>query len=104
MQHLLQKLAIATLLLSVVGCQNTPDRSYSSIRDAPLEPGQTTFQRQRASSSREFIPLGDAPLEPGETNFQRQRNEDGLPEPGQIMMEGPESSELIPEPGQTEMQ
>lgn len=56
------------------------------------------------SSDNRYRPNGDAPLEPGETTFQRQRTADAPPEPGQINMEGPQTSDDIPEPGQPEMQ
>lgn len=104
MRNRILNLIIITLFMSAAGCQSSSDRNYRTIGDAPLEPGQTTFQRQRVSSNRDYIPTGDAPLEPGETTFQRQRSDDGLPEPGQIMMEGAQSTDLLPEPGQTEMQ
>jgi len=55
------------------------------------------------SSDDQYRPTGDAPLEPGETTFQRQRTLDAPPEPGQINMERAQPSGDIPEPGQTDM-
>jgi len=56
------------------------------------------------SSDERYRPTGDAPIEPGETTFQRQRTSDAPPEPGQINMEGAQSSDDVPEPGQIDMQ
>jgi len=76
----MKRLVLATVSifsLAIAGCQSSDNR-YRSVGDAPLEPGETTFQRQRTA---------DAP-----------------PEPGQIEMEAPQASGDIPEPGQSEMQ
>ncbi|MDR6460501.1 hypothetical protein J2786_003635 [Chryseobacterium vietnamense] len=75
--------------------------------DAPLEPGQTVYQRQDSqprqtetrSENTNTIP------EPGQIEMKRDNdnNNDNIPEPGQTEMKTNDNNNNVPEPGQTEM-
>lgn len=82
---------IVVAACTLAGCKTTSYRSHGTYFAAPLEPGRTTFQRQR---------VADAPPEPGQTTFRRQQTFDAPPEPGQTTFQGQGNGDP-PEPGQT---
>lgn len=75
----------------LAGCKTTSYRSHGTYFAAPLEPGRTTFQRQR---------VADAPPAPGQTTFRGQQTFDAPPEPGQTTFQG-QGNDGPPEPDQT---
>lgn len=74
--------------------------AVASSYDAPLEPGQTVFQKQgtNGTNNNQNIP------EPGQNQMKQQNDDDDVPEPGQTEMKSKDDDDdNITEPGQTEM-
>lgn len=90
MKNLIKTSSALLLILTLSSCGSAP-----TTYDAPLEPGQTTFQTQGNNNQDNNIP------EPGQNQMQSQ-SDNSLPEPGQTQMKSSDDDDVA-EPGQTEM-
>ncbi|MCQ9634246.1 hypothetical protein MP477_04675 [Chryseobacterium sp. WG23] len=102
MENSLKTLFLAMVLILLHSCGSV------TTYDAPLEPGQTVYQRQdpkfrqtETRSENNSIP------EPGQIEMKsnNENNNDNIPEPGQTEMKSNDenNNDNVPEPGQTEM-
>lgn len=102
MKNSLKALLLIMVLVTLHSCGSI------STYDAPLEPGQTVYQRQGGNTynnnNRNYNTSSDNIPEPGQTEMKSQ-NDNSIPEPGQTEMKSNDdnNNDNVPEPGQTEM-
>lgn len=100
MKITLKTMFIVMVLLVLHSCLAT-----ATTYDAPLEPGQTVYQRQGSvrttnNTINNNNVYNNIP-EPGQLQM-KSPNDNNIPEPGQLQMKSP-NNDNIPEPGQQEL-
>jgi len=100
MKITLKTVFVVTVLLVLHSCLAT-----ATTYDAPLEPGQTVYQRQGAvrttNNTVDNTYIYNSIPEPSQLQM-KSLNNNNIPEPGQLQMKS-SNDDNIPEPGQQEL-